>query len=418
MKKKYALILLIMLMALVTSFTLFACNKDDAYDIKTVNVSILDLTWIEDVDISDDGSRCSKEDKNAFYAMTDLLPVDKGDFINADVEGLTENKLKYSVALYAKYNGDYNFLMKLTDEESIAFDDLLLSVKGEPCKFYIRISIVKDAESTYDIKNGIEFLDINVVKRTEPQKSEIFGDFSSSPFMIAHRGYDTYGEYPENTMASYKAAVDKGFKIIESDVNFTSDNVAVMLHDDEVDRTSNGSGKIEDLTFETVRSLDFGIYKGEKFKGEKIPTLYEFLTFCHENGIWAELDLTKKPFTETQKKIIVDAVVETEMIKKTIFTSYDSDLSEYLKINPDLYVCVSTVENLKDASVILPKYGDKNLVLASMWYTWLDETLAKYIKSLGVYIKPYTANSAETVEELTDLGADFIITDTYTDLNG
>ena len=48
----------------------------------------------------------------------------------------------------------------------------------------------------------------------------------------------------------------------------------------------------------------------------------------------------------------------------------------------------------------------------------VDETLAKYIKSLGVYIKPYTANSAETVEELTDLGADFIITDTYTDLNG
>ena len=99
MKKKYALILLITLMALVTSFTLFACNKDDAYDIKTVNVSILDLTWIEDVDISDDGSLCSKEDKNAFYAMTDLLPVDKGDFINADVEGLTENKLKYSVVV-------------------------------------------------------------------------------------------------------------------------------------------------------------------------------------------------------------------------------------------------------------------------------------------------------------------------------
>lgn len=96
-------------------------------------------------------------------------------------------------------------------------------------------------------------------------------------YVAAHRGWSTV--YPENTMEAFRAAVEVGVDQIETDIRVTKDGELVLFHDATVDRVTNGTGKVCDLTLAELRALDAGIKKGEQFKGAKIPTFVEFLEY-------------------------------------------------------------------------------------------------------------------------------------------
>ncbi|MBQ8526105.1 MAG: glycerophosphodiester phosphodiesterase [Clostridia bacterium] len=94
-------------------------------------------------------------------------------------------------------------------------------------------------------------------------------------YVAAHRGWST--DYPENTMLAYEKAIEIGVDQIEIDVRITKDGELVLIHDATVDRTTDGTGKVCDMTLEELRALDAGSWKDEKFKGCRIPTLIEFM---------------------------------------------------------------------------------------------------------------------------------------------
>ncbi len=96
-------------------------------------------------------------------------------------------------------------------------------------------------------------------------------------YVAAHRGWST--KYPENTMEAFRAAVELGVDQIEIDVRVTKDDELVVIHDAAVDRTTNGSGKVIDMTLDELKKLDAGIYKGLEFEGCRIPTLTEFMDY-------------------------------------------------------------------------------------------------------------------------------------------
>lgn len=105
---------------------------------------------------------------------------------------------------------------------------------------------------------------------------------------VAHRGASAYA--PENTIAAYDKAVKMKADYIEIDVQRSKDGELVLIHDTTVDRTTDGSGKVGDFTFEELRSLDAGSWKGEQFAGEQIPTFDEILDRYHGKiGILVEL---------------------------------------------------------------------------------------------------------------------------------
>ena len=105
---------------------------------------------------------------------------------------------------------------------------------------------------------------------------------------VAHRGATGYA--PENTIAAFDLAVDMKADYIEIDVQRSKDGELVVIHDTTVNRTTNGSGKVGALTFEQLRSLDTGSFKGEQFAGEQIPTFEEILDRYHGKiGILIEL---------------------------------------------------------------------------------------------------------------------------------
>lgn len=93
--------------------------------------------------------------------------------------------------------------------------------------------------------------------------------------IVGHRG--VRGRYPENTLCSFQAALDLELDLIEFDVRLTKDKKIVVCHDAEIDRTTDGKGRIADMTLEELRCYDAGVKKAKRFAGEKIPTLEEVL---------------------------------------------------------------------------------------------------------------------------------------------
>jgi len=102
-----------------------------------------------------------------------------------------------------------------------------------------------------------------------------------NPIIIAHRGLDE--TYPENTIIAFKAALEKGMAI-EIDVRGTKDEELVVVHDDTVDRTTDGSGSVANMTLAELKALDAGSWWGEEFSGERIPTLMETFDAVQQYG--------------------------------------------------------------------------------------------------------------------------------------
>ena len=99
-------------------------------------------------------------------------------------------------------------------------------------------------------------------------------------YVAAHRGWSE--KYPENTMLAFRKAAELGVDQIEIDIRVTKDGQLVVIHDDTVDRVSNGTGKVCDFTLEELLQLDVGIKKAPEFAGIRIPTFVEFLEFVKD----------------------------------------------------------------------------------------------------------------------------------------
>lgn len=97
---------------------------------------------------------------------------------------------------------------------------------------------------------------------------------------IAHRGAS--GRFPENTLSAFRAAIEAGADMCELDVRLSRDGVMVVIHDDTVDRTTNGSGTVARMTFDELRRLSAGARFGSEFNDQKIPTLDD--VFAVMNG--------------------------------------------------------------------------------------------------------------------------------------
>ena len=106
--------------------------------------------------------------------------------------------------------------------------------------------------------------------------------------VCAHRGASH--THPENTMAALQAAVRLGAQMIEFDLAFSKDKRIVLMHDQTLDRTTNGKGKVSDWNLADLAKLDAGSWKGKEFEGEGIPTFEEALDIMPDN-IWLNIHL-------------------------------------------------------------------------------------------------------------------------------
>lgn len=213
---------------------------------------------------------------------------------------------------------------------------------------------------------------------------------------VAHRGYSS--EAPENTLPAYRLAKKKGFEYVECDVSFTSDGVAVLLHDSTIDRTSTGTGSISGLTFDEVRALDFGSWFGEEYAGTVIPTFEEFILLCRNVGLHPYVEL--KAGTEEQITALVSTVEQYGMLDNTTWISFSADYLSYVKnayskarlgyvISDILAANVTTAQSLQT--------GENEVFIDSSVYN--TTAMLLYGKS-GLPMEVWTINDAATIQTL------------------
>lgn len=118
------------------------------------------------------------------------------------------------------------------------------------------------------------------------------------PKVIGHRGAKAYA--PENTLSSIHAAADLGVEWVEVDVKLTKDSVPIIFHDEKLDRCTDGSGLVRDMDFREIQELDAGLWYGESFLGEKIPTLEGLLNAVLERGMGVNLEIKPCPGREVE----------------------------------------------------------------------------------------------------------------------
>jgi glycerophosphoryl diester phosphodiesterase len=143
------------------------------------------------------------------------------------------------------------------------------------------------------------------------------------PWIIAHRGMPT--EVPENTLIGFERAIRHGADLIELDVRQTADGHIVVIHDETLDRTTNGSGAVSATTLADLQVLDAGSWMGRDFEGEKIPTLAEVLALTEGRaGVVIELKAGSKQYPNIEKGI-VSLVARTDRLDDVIIISADSE---------------------------------------------------------------------------------------------
>ena len=143
-------------------------------------------------------------------------------------------------------------------------------------------------------------------------------------YVAAHRGWSK--EYPENTMLAFRKALELGVDQLETDVRITRDNELVLIHDGTVDRTTNGSGAVRDLTLAELQALDAGSWKGEAFAGEKIPKFTDLLELVKDHPtITLDIELKEYPVDGIPpiKHHVPVREYPVEGLKETVFTICD-----------------------------------------------------------------------------------------------
>lgn len=103
---------------------------------------------------------------------------------------------------------------------------------------------------------------------------------SGRPLIIAHRGYSS--DFPENTALAFEKAIAAGADWVHLDVQLTADGAAVVIHDADLDRTTDGRGPVSRASLSEIRALDAGSWASDAFRGERVPTLEEALLLCRD----------------------------------------------------------------------------------------------------------------------------------------
>ncbi|WP_257351368.1 glycerophosphodiester phosphodiesterase [Pseudalkalibacillus decolorationis] len=229
---------------------------------------------------------------------------------------------------------------------------------------------------------------------------------------VAHRGASGYS--PENTIAAFDKAVEMKADYIEIDVQRSKDGKLVIIHDTTVDRTTDGTGHVKDLTFEQLRSLDAGSWKGKEFSGEKIPTFEEVLSRYHGKfGILIELKAPQlyPGIEETVAMILKERTLDKPQNEKIIIQSFNFESMEKMNtLLPKVPIGVLTSSKTHTTDQALNEFA----TYADYFnpnYKIVNKELVSKVHAHGLKISAWTVRSQETADFLLEMDVDAIISD-------
>lgn len=235
---------------------------------------------------------------------------------------------------------------------------------------------------------------------------------------FAHRGAREAA--PENTLSAFLTAEAMGAHGVELDVMLSSDGRMVVIHDYELDRTTDGGGLVKGHTFDHIRGLDAGSWFDEAFTGERVPTLEEVVEML-DPGMLINIELkTESPATDGLESAVVELIQRYDLHNRVVVSSF----------NPIALLRVQQEDKDIPVGLLYSSSGEMSAnpvldhILKKGWfipilrpeqlhpeYKMVDEKYVEWAHKKGFRINAYTVNEAADLKRMLDLKVDGIITD-------
>ena len=232
-------------------------------------------------------------------------------------------------------------------------------------------------------------------KRKDNQGGSLLSEMNGTEIkkveLQAHRGVEC--EYPQNTMASFRAAVEQGYERIELDLRVTKDGQIAVLHDKKINSTArNPDGSriekvlfLSDLTYEEALEYDFGIGFGEKFRGEKIPLFRDVLALAAKSGVSLKVDNKLFEMTKEERLSVYGLIRPSgaSVVISCITEEHAAEVKEYM---PDAAVSFDGLYDVDALKRLNAVFGRERL---TVWVP-VDRKMAEWAP-IGWFVSPEKA---------------------------
>ncbi len=236
--------------------------------------------------------------------------------------------------------------------------------------------------------------------------------------ILGHRGASAYA--PDNTRAAFELAVQMGADGVETDIHLTKDGIPVIQHNYEIDRNSNGKGYVEEMTFEELKQFDFGAWKGEQFKGERIMSLEECMEYAEKNMKFINLELKQTMHVDSPiVEKTIELVKKYHMLDRVLLSSFDHKLMQKAQLQcPEMLIGAlydesevkqnNIAEILKDA----PQYvADLGFDFANPHVDYLcEEGIVDKFAEKGIGVAVWTVDKPYIAQQCFERGVKCVIT--------
>ena len=229
------------------------------------------------------------------------------------------------------------------------------------------------------------------------------------PRWIAHRGAGRLA--PENTLAAFRLGHAHGYRMFECDVRLSADGVPFLLHDDLLERTSDGYGPAAALDWSALSKLDAGSWHSLAFRGEHLPSLEQVMHFCHEMHCALNVELKPAPGSEHETGRIVAETLAREWrgVLPPVLSSFQTAALAGARQAADFLPRAMLVERLEPG--YLEVALDLGCAAMVVEHTLVTARLVEQLRPAGLALLAYTVNDDAATRRLLALGIQGLITD-------
>lgn len=234
----------------------------------------------------------------------------------------------------------------------------------------------------------------------------------NSAYAVSVRGINHTGYYtaPENTIPAFQLSKAHGFAFVETDLQLTSDNVPVLIHDTTINRTGRNTDGTEittttyvhDLTYAQIKQYDFGVWKGAQYAGTKIPTLEEFIVLCKNLNIHPYIEL-KGGFWVTATFAVAYEIVKKYQMESRVTWISSSDGYLRLVKAKDEYARIGYIVTDIDSTKITTCTNlltEHNSVFIDVIYTSITDGKIELAMNAGLPVETYTVDTESALETI------------------
>lgn len=227
--------------------------------------------------------------------------------------------------------------------------------------------------------------------------------------VIAHRGFS--GETPENTLVAIRKAIEVGADMVEVDVTVTADGHVVLLHDETLDRTTDGEGPPTAMTLEEIKGLDAGSWFAPEFAGERVPTLAEALEVVKDR-ILINVEIKSEAVEHGVVPKVADLIIEHGMLDQVVVSSFSPEALARMKTTAPAIVTASLynkeLHTGRDPLEIIQAVGSRGFNISGKRLT---PRMVERCHAHGIPVAVYTVNETTDLRTMMAMGVDAVFTD-------